>query len=128
MREPAKGDPVANGSARTLDKVAALGGVSRATVSRIINGGSVSTATRQRVRAVLDGTAYRPNAAARTLASGRSGVVGVVMHVDPHELFRDPYFSELLQGMSDGLSEGAGGMMLWLGNGSKEDTLVEFSR
>ena len=89
----------------------------------MINGGSVSKATRQRVRAVLDGTDYRPNAAARTLASGRSEVVGVVMHVDPHELFRDAYFSKLLQGMSDGLSEQAGGMMLWLGDRSKEDTL-----
>ena len=117
------GVPAAKGSARTLDEVAALGGVSRATVSRVINGGSVSKETRQRVQAVLDGTDYRPNAAARTLASGRSGVVGVVMHVDPHELFRDPYFSELLQGMSDGLSERTGGMMLWLGNRSKEDTL-----
>src|SRR5450759_1613160 len=123
MGEPSKGAPAAKGSARTLDEVAALGGVSRATVSRVINGGSVSKATRRRVRAVLDGTDYRPNAAARTLASGRSEVVGVVMHVDPHELFRDAYFSKLLQGMSDGLSEQAGGMMLWLGDRSKEDTL-----
>jgi DNA-binding LacI/PurR family transcriptional regulator len=123
MKKAAKTTAAANGSARTLDEVAALGGVSRSTVSRVINGGSVSKDTRQRVQAVLDDTGYRPNAAARTLASGRSGVVGVVMHVDPHELFRDPYFSELLQGMSDGLSERTGGMMLWLGNRSKEDTL-----
>ena len=73
--------------------------------------------------AVLEQTGYRPNLAARTLASGRSGVIGVVMHVDAHELFQDPYFSQLLQGMSDALSEMATGMMLWLGNRSKEETL-----
>jgi LacI family transcriptional regulator len=109
--------------AGTLDDLAALTGVSRATVSRVINGGSVSEATRERVMEVLERTGYRPNLAARTLASGRSGVVGVVMHVDSHELFQDPYFSQLLQGMSDTLSETATGMMLWLGNRTKQQTL-----
>jgi len=109
--------------AGTLDDLAALSGVSRATVSRVINGGSVSEATRDRVMAVLEQTGYRPNLAARTLASGRSGVVGVVMHVESRELFQDPYFSQLLQGMSDALSEMATGMMLWLGNRSKQETL-----
>ncbi len=109
--------------ARTLDDIAALSGVSRATVSRVINGGSVSGDTIRRVRAVLDETGFRPNTAARTLASGRSGVVGVVLHVDPHRLFGDRYFSQLLQGISDVLAERSIGMMLWLGNRSKEETL-----
>ena len=109
--------------ARTLDDVATLSGVSRATVSRVINGGSVAEVTRQKVLAVLEETSFRPNAAARTLASGRSGVVGVVMHVDPHFLFRDAYFTQLLQGLSDALSEQEVGMMLWLGHRSKEETL-----
>ena len=114
--------------AGTLDDLAALTGVSRATVSRVINGGSVSEATRERVMEVLERTGYRPNLAARTLASGRSGVVGVVMHVDSHELFQDPYFSQLLQGMSDTLSETATGMMLWLGNRTKQETLDQILR
>jgi len=100
-----------------------LSGVSRATVSRVINGGPVAEATRRKVVAVLETTSFRPNAAARTLASGRSGVVGVVMHVDPHFLFRDPYFAQLLQGLSDELAEQEFGMMLWLGHRSKEETL-----
>ena len=109
--------------AGTLDELAALSGVSRATVSRVINGGSVSPSTRDRVLAVIERTNLRPNAAARTLASGRSGVIGVVMHVAPPDLFGDPYFAQLLHGMSDALSEQAAGMMLWLGNRSKEETL-----
>jgi DNA-binding LacI/PurR family transcriptional regulator len=111
--------------ARTLDELAALSGVSRATVSRVINGGPVSEETRRRVLAVVEETGFRPNPAARSLATGRgrSGVVGVVMHVSPRELFHDRYFSELLQGMTDVLSANAVGMMLWLGNRSKEETL-----
>ncbi len=109
--------------ARTLDDVATLSGVSRATVSRVINGGPVAETTRRRVLVVLEETGFRPNAAARTLASGRAGVVGVVLHVDPHLLFGDRYFSQLLQGISDVLAERGTGMMLWLGNRSKEETL-----
>ena len=100
-----------------------MSGVSRATVSRVINGGSVSDKTGAGSSTALEETGYRPNLAARTLASGRSGVVGVVMHVDPHLLFRDAYFGQLLQGMSDELADLAAGMMLWLGNRTKEETL-----
>jgi DNA-binding LacI/PurR family transcriptional regulator len=109
--------------ARTIDELAQLSGVSRATVSRVMNGGSVSEHTRRKVQAVLDETNYRPNMAARSLASGRSGVVGVVMHIDSHLLFQDPYFAQLMQGMSGALSDVTAGMMLWLGNRSKEETL-----
>ncbi|HEY4752980.1 MAG TPA: LacI family DNA-binding transcriptional regulator [Candidatus Limnocylindrales bacterium] len=109
--------------ARTLDDVARMSGVSRATVSRVINGGPVSADTRLRVTEVLEATGFRPNRAARTLASGRSGVVGVVLHQDPHLIFGDRYFSQLLQGISDVLAERSTGMMLWLGQRSKEETL-----
>lgn len=109
--------------ARTIDELAALSGVSRATVSRVLNGGSVSEKTRLRVQTVLGETNYRPNAAARSLASGRSNVVGVVMHIDSHLLFQDPYFGQLMQGMSTALADRSAGMMLWLGNRSKEETL-----
>lgn len=112
-----------SGVARTLEELAALSGVSRATVSRVINGGPVAEATRRRVLEVLEQTNYRPNLAARSLATGRSGVVGVVMHVEPVALFQDAYFSRLLEGMSDALSDQAAGMMLWLGNRTKEETL-----
>jgi DNA-binding LacI/PurR family transcriptional regulator len=114
--------------ARTLHDVAVLSGVSPATVSRVINGGPVAEATRQRVLSVLESTNFRPNAAARTLASGRSGVVGVVLHIDSHLLFRDRYFSLLLQGMTDATSEQAMGMMLWLANRTKEETREQILR
>lgn len=109
--------------ARTLDDLAELSGVSRATVSRVINGGSVSPATRQKVLDVLETTNYRPNLAARNLASGRSGVVGVVMHIAAPLTFADAYFSQLLTGICDSLTSQAAGMMLWLGSRTKEETL-----
>jgi DNA-binding LacI/PurR family transcriptional regulator len=60
--------------------VAALAGVSRQTVSRVINDHpAVSPQTRQRVRTAIDQLGYRRNAAARTLASKRSNVLGVAV-------------------------------------------------
>lgn len=109
--------------ARTLDDLARLSGVSRATVSRVINGGPVAEETRQKVLEVLATTNYRPHLAARSLASGRTGVVGVVMHVAAQLSFSDYYFSGLLTGISDSLSEKTLGMMLWLGNRTKQETL-----
>ena len=109
--------------ARTLDDLAQMSGVSRATVSRVINGGPVSKSTKRRVQEILDREQYQPNLAARSLARGRSGVVGVVMHLPARMLFQDPYFSLLLEGMSDALGDQEAGMMLWLGNRSKQETL-----
>jgi DNA-binding LacI/PurR family transcriptional regulator len=108
---------------QTLDDLAALSGVSRATVSRVINGRPVSPATRLRVVEALEATGYRPNVAARSLASGRSGVIGTVLHIDPHLLFQDSYFAQLLQGVSDFLAERSVGMMLWLGSRTNAETL-----
>jgi DNA-binding LacI/PurR family transcriptional regulator len=106
-----------------LVDVAAASGVSRSTVSRVLNDGAVSEDTRRRVLAAMEQTGYRPNLAARTLASGRSGVVGVVIHVPAEVLFQDIFFSGLFHGISEGLAERGAGMMLWLANLSKEQTL-----
>jgi LacI family transcriptional regulator len=59
--------------------VAKKAGVSTKTVSRVINHqGEISEETRQRVQTVIDEMGYRPNILARSLASQRSGMLGVV--------------------------------------------------
>jgi DNA-binding LacI/PurR family transcriptional regulator len=59
--------------------VAVAAGVSHMTVSRVLNGTArVSPATRARVEEALRALGYRPNAAARALATGRSGQLSVV--------------------------------------------------
>jgi LacI family transcriptional regulator len=64
--------------------VARRAGVSRATVSNVLNnrtGGSVriSEATRERIRAAAQELGYQPHAAARSLRSGLSGTIGIVI-------------------------------------------------
>ncbi|MBB5896982.1 LacI family DNA-binding transcriptional regulator [Kutzneria kofuensis] len=63
----------------SLTDVAELAGVSHMTVSRVINGtGPVRPETRARVQAAIEELDYRPNSAARTLATGKSETLGVV--------------------------------------------------
>ena len=63
-----------------LRQVAALAGVSHQTVSRVINGHpGIKPATRERVLRVIDEVKYRPNSAARALATRRSSRIGVVV-------------------------------------------------
>jgi LacI family transcriptional regulator len=85
----------------TLEEIGRLAGVSRSTVSRVINDEkSVRPEVRQRVQAIIKDTGYRPNAAARSLASNRTGVLGLVIPHRVHTLFDDPYFPRLIQGVS----------------------------
>jgi DNA-binding LacI/PurR family transcriptional regulator len=59
--------------------VARQAGVSHQTVSRVLNGHpNVSPATRASVLAAIRDLGYRPNAAARTLVTGRTNVLGVI--------------------------------------------------
>ena len=63
----------------SIADVASLAGVSHQTVSRVLNNHpSVRQLTRARVLAAIDQLGYRPNTAARALASGRSKTLGVV--------------------------------------------------
>lgn len=85
----------------TLEDVGRLAGVSRSTVSRVINGEtSVRQEVRDRVQEVIRQTGYTPHAAARSLVSNRTGVIGLVIPSRVHSLFEDPYFAKLIQGIT----------------------------
>ena len=64
----------------TLDDVARTAGVSRATAARALGGyGSASAAARERVLAAAVELRYRPNAVARSMKSGSTATLGVVI-------------------------------------------------
>ena len=105
----------------TLEEVARLSGVSRSTVSRVINQQpNVSQDIRQRVQAVIEDTGYQPNLAAQTLVSKRSWMIGLVLPRSVSSFFTDPYFPRLLQGIALGCNQYDYTLGLFL-VGSKED-------
>ncbi len=99
----------------TLEDIAHISGFSRSTISRVINGDpDVSEDTRRRIKEVVDEQNYRPNMAARALAAGRTSVIGLVIPTGVRQLFTDPYFPMLIQGVSTGCNAKDYSVMLWL--------------
>jgi DNA-binding LacI/PurR family transcriptional regulator len=89
----------------TLEEVAQLAGVSRATVSRVVNGSPrVSPDVRTDVQAAIDRLGYVPNRAARSLVTRRSDSIAVVITEPTALLFSDPFFPRLLRGISSELA------------------------
>ena len=98
-----------------LEQIAKLSGVSRSTVSRVINNDpNVSDVTRDKVMQVVKRVNYTPNAAARGLAAGRTHVLGLVIPTGVAALFSDPYFPILIQGVSSACNAREYSVMLWL--------------
>jgi LacI family transcriptional regulator len=85
----------------TLEDIAKRAGVSRSTVSRVINGQQyVRQDVRERVLRVIQETGFHPNVAARALASQRSWMIGLVLPRSVSSFFADPYFPRLTQGIA----------------------------
>jgi DNA-binding LacI/PurR family transcriptional regulator len=97
---------ISSGSAPTLEMVAARAGVSRATVSRVVNGSpkvspDVATAVREAIAALN----YVPNRAARSLASRRTQAIALVVPESTARVFNDPFFATLVQGVGLALAD-----------------------
>jgi LacI family transcriptional regulator len=85
----------------TLEAIAKLAGVSRSTVSRVVNDHpNVRDQVRERVWEVIRETGYQPHAAARSLVTRRTRIVGIVIPAAVTTLFTDPFFSHLLCGIT----------------------------
>lgn len=90
----------------TIDDVAELAGVSRGTVSRVLNGGHyVSAASLEAVQQAMEQTGYTVNQSARSLVTKRSNAVGFVLSEPQERLFEDPNFSVLLRSCTQALAE-----------------------
>lgn len=81
--------------------VAAAAGVSITTVSDALNGkGRLPDATRRHVREVADRLGYRPSAAARTLRTGKSGLIGLTVTTygeEPFTFTEYAYFADMVR-------------------------------
>jgi len=88
----------------TVHDVAAAAGLSRGTVSRVLNGGYVSAEARAAVDAAIEQVGYVPNTAARNLVRRRSQAVGFLA-LEPHSLLlEDPNIGAIMLGANEILS------------------------
>ena len=90
----------------TLEDIARQAGVSRSTVSRVVNQSpDVSEDVRQRVLGVIQSTGYQPHAAARALASQHSWTIGLLLPQSVSSFFTDPYYPHLTKGIAQACNQ-----------------------
>ncbi|MGH3682791.1 MAG: LacI family DNA-binding transcriptional regulator, partial [Natronosporangium sp.] len=84
----------------TLEAVALRAGVSRATVSRVVNGNpNVSESVRESVTRAVKELGYVPNPAARSLVTQRTDSVALIISEPPDRVFSDdPFFAGVIRG------------------------------
>ncbi len=86
--------------------MAAAAGVSRGTVSRVLNGGvNVSPTALAAVNKAIKQTGYVVNTHARSLVTQRSGSIAFILSEPQERLFEDPNFGILLRGCTQALAE-----------------------
>jgi LacI family transcriptional regulator len=91
----------------TMNQIAELAGVSRTTVSYVLNnvpGVNISQETRDRIFQVARDLNYYPDTAAQSLASGHAGVVALVLTQRPH-LISDAFLAHVVDGLSGAVKD-----------------------
>ncbi|MGW4198793.1 LacI family DNA-binding transcriptional regulator [Streptomyces sp. NPDC005004] len=109
----------------TLEAVAERAGVSRATVSRVVNGGDgVRAPLVARVQEAVEELGYVPNRAARSLVTRRHDAVAVVIAEPGTRVFADPFFAAQLRGISKELTAHDNQLVLLLTEGRDDHARV----
>lgn len=100
----------------TLEQVARAAGVSRATVSRVVNGSvTVAAPAREAVRRAVAELGYVPNPAARSLVTQRTDSVALILPESTHRVFSDDqFFPGVIRGVSQELEAAGKQLVLML--------------
>jgi DNA-binding LacI/PurR family transcriptional regulator len=85
----------------TIKDVAKLAGVSPSTVSRVLaDNRRISPATKERVKKIMTELNYHPNMIARSLIKRSSYTLGLILSRSTDSAFSNPFFSEIIRGIS----------------------------
>lgn len=81
----------------TIRDIARMAGVSPATVSKIINNyGGISESTRKKVYKIIEDTKYQPTFSAKSLATKKSNLIGLIYAGKINVDFTHPFFNEVV--------------------------------
>lgn len=105
----------------TLEEVATRAGVGRGTASRVINGSEqVSEVSRAAVLQAIDDLGYVPNRAARSLVTRLTDVVALVISESEERFFGEPFFGQIVRGVSGALAGGQRQLLLTMAHRSHD--------
>ncbi len=113
----------------TIEEVAAAAGVSRSTVSRVVNGSTaVSPEALDSVRRAIAELNYVPNRAARSLASRQTHAIALVDPEDTTRFFGDPFFAAIVSGINARLSRSDYVLNLFIASDDPGDKTTSYVR
>lgn len=116
-------------SAVTIEEVAAAAGVSRSTVSRVVNGSTaVSPEALESVRRAIADLNYVPNRAARSLASRQTHAIALIVPEDTTRFFGDPFFAAIVSGINARLSRSDYVLNLFIASDDPGDKTTSYVR
>lgn len=85
----------------TIDEIAKLAGVSKTTISRVINNKpDVSSETRELVLSLIEKHDFQPNAFAKAISSQKSNNIGLIIPHEAEYIFSNPFYVEVMRGVS----------------------------
>lgn len=106
----------------TIKDVAKKAGVAPSTVSRVIHKHpKISKETKIRVRQAMKELGYHPNAAARSLARGKTHTLGLIIPNSEEELFVKPFFILAMRGLSIAARRKGYNIMFSFSNNEREE-------
>src|SRR2546430_8368017 len=111
----------------TLEQVAARAGVSRATVSRVVNGSTtVASEIRKTVRRAVQELGYVPNPAARSLVTQRTNSAALVLPEPSTRIFSDDqFFPSIIRGVSQEMEAADKQLVLMMANSTASHDRIE---
>ena len=113
----------------TIEEVAAAAGVSRSTVSRVVNGSTaVSPAALESVTRVIAELNYVPNRAARSLARRQTLAIALVVPEDTTRFFGDPFLASVVSGINARISRSEYVLNLFIASDDAGDKTTSYVR
>jgi DNA-binding LacI/PurR family transcriptional regulator len=111
----------------TLEAVARRAGVSRATVSRVVNGStSVAAVIREAVNRAVEELGYVPNQAARSLVTQRTESIALILPETANRVFSDDlFFPAIIRGVGGALEAADKQLVLMMAGSAKSHDRVE---
>jgi LacI family transcriptional regulator len=90
----------------TIGELAKLAGVSKTTVSRVINNKpDVDPATREKINSLIEQYGFQPNAFAKAISLKQSNHIGLLIPHKAEYIFSNPFYTEVMRGVSTTVDE-----------------------
>ena len=110
----------------TIKDIAKQSGFSVSTVSNVINGkGKCSLKTQKKIFGLMEKVGYKPNCAARTLASKKSNLIGILFPIENEIFQKNNYYQKIINSITSELSKKSYDLVI--GNNIKELNILEWA-